>query len=51
MYEALAIEDVRSAARLLRPVYDRTQGIDGYVSIEVSPFLQQRARRMRRMAR
>jgi transaldolase len=41
VYEALAIEDVRSAARLLRPVYDRTQGIDGYVSIEVSPLLAQ----------
>lgn len=39
LYERLAIEDVQSAADLLRPVYDRTQKRDGYVSLEVSPFL------------
>ena len=39
LYEALAIEDIRGAADLLRPVYERTQGRDGYVSLEVSPFL------------
>ncbi len=39
IYEGLAIEDVRRAAGLLRPVYDRTQGADGYVSLEVSPAL------------
>jgi len=39
IYESLAIEDVRRAAALLRPVYDRTQGADGYVSLEVSPAL------------
>ena len=36
-YEALAIEDIRTAAKLLRPVYD--SGNDGYISIEVDPFL------------
>ena len=39
IYEALAIEDIRQAADLLRPLYDRTDGRDGYVSLEVSPTL------------
>lgn len=38
-YEALAIRDIREAADLLRPVYDRTARADGYVSMEVSPYL------------
>ncbi len=37
--EALAIEDIRRAADILRPVYDRTGRVDGYVSLEVSPEL------------
>src|SRR5579872_6289941 len=39
LYERLAIRDIQDAADLLRPVYDRTQGRDGFVSLEVSPFL------------
>ena len=39
LYEALAIEDIRMAADILRPVYDETSGGDGYVSLEVSPHL------------
>ena len=39
LYEALAIKDIRAAADLLRPVYDRSAGQDGYVSLEVSPEL------------
>ncbi len=39
IYEALALEDVAAAADILRPVYDRTGGLDGYVSLEVSPFI------------
>lgn len=39
VYETLALEDVRAAADVLRPVYDRTGGIDGYVSLEVAPEL------------
>jgi transaldolase len=35
----LAIEDLRQAADLFRPIYDRTNGIDGWVSLEVSPTL------------
>ena len=39
LYESLAIEDIRMAADELRPVYDETGGGDGYVSLEVSPYL------------
>jgi transaldolase len=35
----LAIEDLTRAAELLRPTYDRTDGVDGWVSLEVSPLL------------
>ncbi len=38
-FEALAIEDIRAAADLLRPIYERTNGVDGYISLEVSPSL------------
>jgi transaldolase/glucose-6-phosphate isomerase len=39
IYEALVLDDIRRAADLLRPVYDQTDGADGYVSLEVSPTL------------
>jgi transaldolase/glucose-6-phosphate isomerase len=39
LYEALAIEDIRNAADILLPVYKATKGRDGYVSLEVSPYL------------
>jgi len=39
LYEALAIEDIQNAADILQPVYERTNGRDGYVSLEVSPEL------------
>src|SRR5438067_1650465 len=39
LFERLAVTDIQSAADALRPVYDQTQGRDGYVSIEVSPYL------------
>jgi transaldolase/glucose-6-phosphate isomerase len=39
IYEHLAIEDIQQAADILRPVYDATDGHDGYVSMEVSPYL------------
>jgi transaldolase/glucose-6-phosphate isomerase len=39
LYEQLAIEDIRNAADALRPVYERTERADGYVSLEVSPYL------------
>src|SRR5262245_28173700 len=41
IYEALAIRDIQDAADVLRPVYEKTSGRDGYVSLEVSPYLAQ----------
>src|ERR1700685_3800300 len=38
-FEQLAIEDIRAATDVLRPVFDATHGADGFVSIEVSPYL------------
>ena len=38
-FEALAVADIQAAADLLRPIYDETNGADGYVSIEVHPRL------------
>jgi transaldolase/glucose-6-phosphate isomerase len=39
IYEALAIRDIQDAADVLRPVYEQTNGRDGYVSLEVAPYL------------
>jgi transaldolase len=39
LFFELALEDLREAADLFRPVYDRTSGVDGWVSLEVSPLL------------
>ena len=39
IYESLAFEDIRNACDILKPVYEETQGIDGYVSIEVPPTI------------
>ncbi len=39
LFVELALEDLRRAADLFRPVFDRTSGIDGWVSMEVSPLL------------
>ncbi len=39
VYEHLAIADIQQAADILRPVYDRLGKRDGYVSLEVSPYL------------
>jgi transaldolase len=38
-YEALAIQDIKAAAETLKPVYDRLDAKDGYVSLEVSPYI------------
>ncbi|MEO1431839.1 MAG: transaldolase [Cyanobacteria bacterium J06632_19] len=37
IYESLAFEDIRNACDILHPVYEATDGLDGYVSIEVPP--------------
>jgi transaldolase len=39
LFFELALEDLTRAADLFRPVYDRTNGVDGFVSLEVSPLL------------
>ena len=39
LFETVAVEDIQNAADVLRPVYDRLKGGDGYVSLEVSPYL------------
>ena len=39
IYEHLAIKDIQDAAEVLRRVYDQTKRRDGYVSLEVSPYL------------
>ncbi|MBV9755647.1 MAG: transaldolase, partial [Alphaproteobacteria bacterium] len=39
LYEHLVIGDIRHAADQLRPVYDKLEGRDGFVSLEVSPYL------------
>ncbi|WP_413439068.1 transaldolase [Sulfuriferula sp. GW1] len=38
-YEALVIPDIQAACDLLLPTFQRSQGVDGYVSLEVSPHL------------
>ena len=39
LFFELALEDLTRAARQFRPIYDRTDGVDGWVSLEVSPLL------------
>ena len=39
IFEKLAVEDIQHATDVLRPVFDATKGADGFVSIEVSPYL------------
>jgi len=39
LFFELALEDLTRAADLFRPIYDRTEGVDGWVSLEVSPLL------------
>lgn len=57
IYEALAVEDIRMAADVFRPLYEQSGGVDGRVSIEVSPRLAddtqgtvEEARRLHRAA-
>jgi transaldolase len=39
LFFELALQDITRAADLFRPIYDRTNGVDGWVSLEVSPLL------------
>jgi len=56
IYEALAVRDIQDAADVLRPVFEERRGADGFVSLEVSPYLARdtegtlaEARRLRRL--
>ena len=39
LFDALVIKDIQNATDIVRPVYDRTNGADGFISLEVSPTL------------
>jgi hypothetical protein len=39
LFFELAVEDLRQAADLFRPIHEQTNGVDGWVSLEVSPLL------------
>ncbi len=39
VYDELTIKDIQDAARILLPVYEETEGLDGYVSLEINPSL------------
>ena len=39
LFFTLALDDITRAADLFRPIYDRTNGVDGWVSLEVSTAL------------
>ncbi len=42
IFESLAVEDIQAGADVLHPVYERTEGRDGYISLEVNPHLARR---------
>src|SRR5438045_458065 len=39
IYKILLLEDITNASDIFRPIYDKTNGLDGYISIEVAPSL------------
>ena len=39
LYETMAVQDIQHVAAVLHPVFEKTEGLDGYVSLEVSPYL------------
>lgn len=51
IYDALTIKDVQDACDLFKPVYESSNGIDGYVSLEVSPYLAHNAEQTLKEAR
>jgi transaldolase/glucose-6-phosphate isomerase len=50
-YEIVAIREIQDAADLLRPVYDESKRRDGYISLEVSPYLARDTQRTLEEAR
>jgi transaldolase len=55
IYDAITIKDIQAAADSFRPIYERTKGLDGYVSLEINPQLAYKAKETieegRRLAR
>lgn len=51
IYGALTVEDIQRVADLFRPIYDRLDGADGFVSLEVSPYLARDTVKTREEAR
>ena len=51
VYEQIAIQDIQSAADLMKPVYEKTKRRDGYVSLEVSPYLARQTKETMEEAR
>src|SRR4051812_34147797 len=39
IYDALTIKDVQDACDILKPVFDSSDGVDGFVSLEVGPYI------------
>lgn len=39
IYEEIAIKDVQATCDIMKPIFNSSNGLDGYVSIEVSPYL------------
>jgi transaldolase len=44
IYDDITIADIQAAADIFRPLYERTQGLDGYVSLEINPQLAYKTR-------
>jgi len=51
IYEALVVKDVQDACDIFRPVFEQSKGLDGYVSLEVSPYLARHTRETMNEAR
>jgi transaldolase len=51
IFFTLAVADLQQAADLFRPIYERTSGVDGWVSLEVSPLLAYDAKRTAKAAK
>jgi transaldolase len=44
IYDAITIKDIQAAADIFRPIYERSKGLDGYVSLEINPQLAYQTR-------
>ncbi|GAB4232228.1 MAG: transaldolase [Chlamydiales bacterium] len=51
IYEKLVVKDIQDACDVLRPLYDETDGLDGYVSLEVSPHIAHHTQATQQQAR